>query len=84
MQTPWHQAARLIVTGDLAGAADVYARMGSVPDEAYARLRAAAALVASGHRPQANAQLNLAFPAFTRLGATAFTAEAESLLAASA
>jgi len=84
VQTPWHQAARLIVTGDLAGAADVYARMGSVPDEAYARLRAAAALVASGHRARANAQLNLALPAFARLGATAFTAEAESLLAASA
>jgi predicted ATPase/class 3 adenylate cyclase len=83
-QTPWHEAARLVVAGDLAGAADCYAEIGSVPDEAYARLRAAAALVEAGRRADADAQLRLALPVLAKLGATAWTAEAEALLAESA
>ncbi len=83
-QTPWHDAARMIVEGDLAGAADVYAEIGSVPDEAYARLRAAEELVRAGHRAEADRQLRLAQPLFAQLGATAWAAEAEALLAASA
>jgi len=83
-QTPWHEAARLVVAGDPAGAADVYAEIGSVPDEAYARLRAAEELVRSGRRSQADAQLRLALPVFAQLGATAWAAEAEALLAESA
>ncbi len=84
VQTPWHLAARLVIEGDPAGAADIYARIGTVPDEAYARMRAAGLLVTSGRRADADAQLQLALPVFARLGATAFTAQAESLLAASA
>ena len=83
-QTPWHEAARLVVAGDLAGAADRYAEIGSVPDEAYARLRAAAELVRSGRRSEADAQLRLALPVFAQLGATAWAAEAKALLAESA
>ncbi len=74
----------MIVEGDLAGAADVYAEIGSVPDEAYARLRAAEELVREGHRAEADRQLRLAQPLFAQLGATAWAAEAEALLAASA
>jgi class 3 adenylate cyclase/tetratricopeptide (TPR) repeat protein len=83
-QTPWHDAARLVVAGDLAAAAERYAEIGSVPDEAYARLRAAGELVRSGRRAEADGQLRLALPVLTHLGATAWAAEAEALLAESA
>ena len=83
-QRRWHEAARLISTGDLAGAADVYERIGTVPDEAYARLRAARALVSAGNRGEADRQLRLALAVFAQLGATAWTSEAEALLSASA
>jgi len=82
--TPWHEAARLIASGELAAGADVFARIGSVPDEAYTRLKAAEAFLAAGDRAEADRQLRLALPVFTRLGATAWAAEAESLLAESA
>ena len=83
-QTPWHEAARLVIAGDVVGAADLYAEIGSVPDEAYARLRAAAALVGAGRRAEADAQLRLALPVLAKLGANAWVAEAEALLAESA
>jgi tetratricopeptide (TPR) repeat protein len=81
---PWHEAARQIASDDLPGAAESFERIGSVPDEAYARLKAAEALVAVGNRAEADRQLRLALPVFARLGASAWTAEAESLLAESA
>jgi tetratricopeptide (TPR) repeat protein len=84
LQTPWHEAARRIAAGDAAGAADIYAGIGSVPDEAYARLRAAEAFVGADDRASGDAQLRLARPVFAQLGATAWTVEAEALLAASA
>ena len=83
-RTPWHEAAERVISGDFVGAADVYAEIGSVPDEAYARLRAADELVRGGRRTEADAQLRLALPVFAQLGASAWQAEAESLLAASA
>jgi class 3 adenylate cyclase/tetratricopeptide (TPR) repeat protein len=83
-QTPWHVAAARITAGDLAGGADAYAEIGSVPDEAYARLRSADELVRAGRRADADGQLRLALPVFVHLGATAWTAEGEALLAASA
>jgi tetratricopeptide (TPR) repeat protein len=82
--TPWHDAARLIATGELAGAADVFAGIGTVPDEAYARLRAAEAFVEAGDRAGADRQLNVALPVFAQLRATAWTTEGQALLAASA
>jgi tetratricopeptide (TPR) repeat protein len=82
--TPWHEAARRAIRGDLVGAADVYAEIGSVPDEAHARLRAAEAFVQGGRRAEADAQLGLALPMFARLGAAAWTAKGEALLAESA
>jgi len=84
VQTLWHEGARRIASGDLVGAAEVYAEITSVPDEAYARLRAAEQLVGSGRRAEADAQLRLAMPVFAQLGATGWRAQAESLLAASA
>jgi hypothetical protein len=78
--TPWHDAARLIATGDLSGAADVFGGIGTVPDEAYTRLKAAEAFVAAGDRASAHRQLSLALPVFGRLRATAWTAGGEALL----
>ena len=83
-QTLWQQAARRIAEGDAAGAAEVYAEIGTLPDELYARLRAADDLVRRGERAEADAQLRLALPGFAELGATAWQARAETLLAASA
>jgi class 3 adenylate cyclase/tetratricopeptide (TPR) repeat protein len=84
VQTLWHDAAGKIASGDAASAAEVYAEIGSVPDEAHARLRAADDLVRRGRRAEADAQLSLALPVFAQLGATAWQAEADSLLAKSA
>ena len=82
--TPWHEAARQIASEELAAAAETFAEIGSLPDEVYARLRAAEAFVASGDRAEADRQLGLLLPVLARLGASAWTAEAESLLAESA
>jgi predicted ATPase len=82
--TPWHEAARRAIRGDLVGTADVYAQIGSVPDEAYARLRAAESFVEAGRRAEADAQLRLALPVFAELGAAAWRARGEALLAESA
>jgi hypothetical protein len=68
----------------LAGAADVYAEIGSVPDETYARLKAAGERVRARDRAGADRQLQLALPTLTQLRASAWLAEAEALLAASA
>ncbi|MFL5920584.1 MAG: ATP-binding protein [Gaiellaceae bacterium] len=82
--TPWHEAARLIASNELAAAAEVFAGIGSVPDEAHGRLRAAGELVRQGHRAEADRQLELALPVFARLGASAWAAEGEALRRASA
>jgi predicted ATPase/class 3 adenylate cyclase len=83
-KTLWHEGARRIASGDLAGAAEIYVEIGSVPDEVYARLRAAEQFVRGGRRPDADAQLRLVLPALSELEATAWQAEAEALLARSA
>jgi class 3 adenylate cyclase/tetratricopeptide (TPR) repeat protein len=82
--TAWQEVATKILSGELVAAADLYAEIGSVPDEAYARLRAAEELARVGRRAEADAQLRLALPVFARLGAKAWQAEGETLLAASA
>jgi len=80
----WHQAAKQIASDDLVGAAETFEQIGSVPDEAYTRLKAAEALVAVGNRAEADRQLRFALPVFAHLGATAWTAQGEALLAESA
>jgi tetratricopeptide (TPR) repeat protein len=84
VSTRWLDAARTYASGAFGEAADVYAEIGSVPDEAFARLRAAEALVAAGRRPEADAQLQRALTFYRSVGATAYIREAESLFAASA
>jgi len=84
ISTRWLEAARAYATGDHSEAADIYADIGCVPDEAYARLRAAEALIAAGRRAEGDAQLQQALSFYRSVGATAYIREAEDLFAASA
>jgi len=54
--SPWLAAARSLAAGDPLAAADGYAAIGSLPDEADARLAAARLLAARGHPAEAEAQ----------------------------
>ena len=84
MSTPWLKAGLAYLSGDFRGAADIYAAIGTQPDEAYARLRAAEALVRDGKRAEADAELQPALAFWRSVGATTYVREGEALLAASA
>jgi predicted ATPase/class 3 adenylate cyclase len=73
LSTPWTEAGDAVCRGDFARAAELYAGMGSSPDEASARLF-------SGEE----AQVRRALDFYRSVGATRWVREAESLLAASA
>jgi hypothetical protein len=80
--TPWFEAAVACASGDFRGAADVYARIGALPEEAYARLCAAESLVREDRRAEADVELNRALAFWRSVGATAYVRDAEALLAA--
>jgi hypothetical protein len=69
----WFDAAKAFVSGDYVGAAGLYARIGSLPDEADARLR-------SGIESEVPRALEF----YRSVGATRYIREGEALLAASA
>jgi class 3 adenylate cyclase/tetratricopeptide (TPR) repeat protein len=69
----WVDSARAFAAGDYVRAADLYAQIGSLPDEADARLR-------SGRDDQVRAALDF----YRSVGATRYIREAEALLAATA
>jgi hypothetical protein len=77
----WLRAGREILEGDLAGAAETFAEIGCVPDEAEARLRDAETLVLAGRRAEADAQLAGALSLYRSLGATRYLQRGEQLLA---
>jgi tetratricopeptide (TPR) repeat protein len=79
-RTPWLDAAVALARGSFQEAAGLYARIGSLPDEADARLRAAAALVAAGRRGEAEAELARALDFYRRVGAEPYARETEALL----
>jgi len=58
--------------------------MGSLPDEALARLRAAEVSAAAGRRAEADEHLQRALAFYRSVGATRYIREGEALLAASA
>jgi hypothetical protein len=58
--------------------------MGAARSAAFARLRAAEALVKAGRRAEADEQLHQALTFFHSVGATRYVREGEALLAASA
>jgi tetratricopeptide (TPR) repeat protein len=79
--TPWRRAAASYVSGDYSAAAGVYAEIGALPEEAYARLRAAEALVGEGRSAEADAELKRSLAFWRSVGATAYVREGEALLA---
>jgi tetratricopeptide (TPR) repeat protein len=77
--TPWLDAANAIAKGAYAGAAETLARIGSRPDEAVARLRAAEQLLAEGERSEADGQLGPALELWRRVDATSYLQEANAV-----
>ena len=80
--TPWRRAARAFFVGDFGDAAETYATLGALPEEAYVRLRWAEALVGEGRRAEADTELRKALAFWRSVGATAYVREGEALLAA--
>jgi tetratricopeptide (TPR) repeat protein len=80
----WVDASVAVARGDLAEAADIFARIGSRPDEAQARMTAACRLVREGRAALARPQLEDALAFFKEVEATAYLRRAELLLPASA
>ncbi len=77
----WLEAARALVAGDPQRAAEVYAGIGSRPDEADARLAAGGRAWAAGRAAEAEAELAAASAFYREVGADACLAEAEALRA---
>jgi hypothetical protein len=77
----WLAAATAIASGELERAADIAQEIGLLPDEAYARLRAAGQLAGAGRRAEADEQLAQALAFWRSVGATAYIREGEALLA---
>jgi class 3 adenylate cyclase/tetratricopeptide (TPR) repeat protein len=80
----WANAALHIVRGEFTAAADIIDQIGSLPDAAYARLRAAHALVDAERRAEADEQLGRALTFYRSVGAARYVREAEALPAATA
>jgi hypothetical protein len=78
----WFQVLRAYASGDLVRAADLMFEIGSLPDEAEARLLAAEALLARGEREAGEEQLERALAFFRGVRATRFVAAGEELSAA--
>ena len=78
----WREACLAVVDGDYAAAADIVATVGSERVQADLRLRAARSLAAVGRPAEAEAQLELARAFFRKVGATAYLAEADAIVAA--
>jgi hypothetical protein len=79
--TQWVDAARAQITEDFVAAAETYVRIGSRPDEARVRLRAARQL-ATGRQRDVDDHGQHALDFYRSVGATRYVREAEALLAA--
>ena len=77
----WADATRAIARDDFIRAADVCEMIGSLPDEALCRLRAAERLADDGQQSEADEQLGRALAFYRSVGATRFIRKAEALLA---
>jgi class 3 adenylate cyclase/tetratricopeptide (TPR) repeat protein len=79
MRTQWLEAVGVLVRGDFQAAADRFARIGSLPDEAFARLMAAKALLAADRERDAQAALRRALFFYRQVNAKTYLRLAESL-----
>jgi class 3 adenylate cyclase/tetratricopeptide (TPR) repeat protein len=77
--THWYEALAAWIDAEFARAADLYAAIGSGPDEAVARLHAAQQALGAGDAVQARAQFIRARTFFARVGVKIPTREAEML-----
>ena len=68
---PWLLAATAVARGDFEQAAGLYAGIGSLPDEAFARLRAAGQLLDAGRHTDAEDQRRRALGFYRTVGAAA-------------
>jgi hypothetical protein len=84
MPTSWWKAAAAVAAGLFDQAADTYAKIGSLPDEACARLRAAEQHLASGRRAEGDGQLQLALAFYRQVDASSYLRKADALGAQSA
>ena len=84
LASPWLEAANHVLAGELRRAADILAETEALPLEASIRLRAAEAFLEEGRRAEADPELRRALDFYRNVGATAYLARAEKLLAASA
>jgi predicted negative regulator of RcsB-dependent stress response len=82
--TRWMEAAQAYGRHAFVDAAEVLEDMGAPAVGAFARLRAAEALVQEGRRAEADAQLQATLSFYRSVDATAYISEAEGLFAASA
>jgi class 3 adenylate cyclase len=84
IKSPWNDAARAIVGGDLARAAGIIDEIGHAASAAYARLRAAQAFAVAGQEIEAAAQRSRAESFFQKVGAAQFVPDGEGFGSASA
>jgi tetratricopeptide (TPR) repeat protein len=77
----WLEAAQAFITGDPGLAAELYAAIGSRPDEAYARLEAARQHMAANRAVEAHTELAVSITFYLEVRANAHLAEAKQLLA---
>ena len=80
-ETAWHRASAAILREDFAAAAEVYARLAALPEEAMTRIWAAERLLAEGRRADAEDQLERAVAFWCSVGATRYVARVEALRA---
>jgi class 3 adenylate cyclase/tetratricopeptide (TPR) repeat protein len=78
--TRWLEAARSYALGEPGCAADCFERIGSLPDEAFARLRAGEIHLTAGRADEARSQLERAYAFFDGVGADAYAARARAAL----
>jgi class 3 adenylate cyclase/tetratricopeptide (TPR) repeat protein len=83
-ETPWREAAEAVLTRDFERAALLFDQIGTAPNAALARLRAARALIEAGRRSEGDVELQKALAFWRSVGAKRYVAEGEALLAVSA
>ena len=81
-KTAWLDAASALTSARYSGAADLFARIGSRPDEALAHLRTARALVEAGRDRKARSEVELALGFYRGVEAHARLSEAERMAVA--
>ena len=84
IESPWADAAKAIINGDLVRAAEIITAMGHAASAAYARLRATEVLAVAGRQPEAEAQFAQAESFYRKAGAAAYLRKGEELVRPSA